>query len=114
MNPKNTKDIQKVIHNSLLKKDKQVWKNVGFARIAPYVNKLNDKSVKCLMTFEDYKKELDKTGLMRYWKKPPAVEAVGPTGEPVKHNPAKAETPHAPEKHSINTSKIERTDDKNN
>jgi hypothetical protein len=32
------------------------------------------------MTFEDYKKELDKTGLMRFWKKPPAVEAVTATG----------------------------------
>ena len=73
MNPRNTKDIQKIINNAILKKDKPVWKNVGFAKIAPYVNKLNEKSVKCLMSFEDYKKELDKTGLMRFWKKAPAV-----------------------------------------
>ena len=32
------------------------------------------------MTFEDYKKQLDKTGLMRFWKKAPEVEAVGPSG----------------------------------
>ena len=32
------------------------------------------------MTFEDYKRQLDKTGLMRFWKKAPAVEAVGPSG----------------------------------
>ena len=73
MNPKNTKDIQNIIHKSLMKKDKEVWKNVGFAKVAPYVSKINQKSVKCLMTFEDYKKELDKTGLMKYWKKAPAV-----------------------------------------
>ena len=56
MNPKNTKDIQSIINKSLLNKDKQVWKNIGFAKIAPYVNKLNDKSVKCLMTVDEYKK----------------------------------------------------------
>ena len=56
MNPKNTKDIQAIIHKSLLKKEKEVWKNVGFAKIAPYVNTQKEKSVKCLMTFEDYKK----------------------------------------------------------
>jgi putative SOS response-associated peptidase YedK len=76
MNPKNTKDIQNIIHKSLLKKDKQVWKNVGFAKIAPYVSNLKEKSVKCLMTIDEYKKELDKTGLMRFWKKAPTVEAV--------------------------------------
>jgi putative SOS response-associated peptidase YedK len=52
MNPKNTRDIQNIINRSLLKKDKQVWKNIGFARIAPHVNKLSEKSVKCLMTVE--------------------------------------------------------------
>lgn len=56
MNPKNTKDIQNIIHKSLLKKDKEVWKNVGFAKIAPYVSNLKEKSVKCLMTIEEYKK----------------------------------------------------------
>lgn len=56
MNPKNTKEIQKIIHQSILKKDKEVWKNVGFAKIAPNVNNRSDKSVKCLMTYEDYKK----------------------------------------------------------
>ena len=64
---------RKIINNAILKKDKQVWKNVGFAKIAPHVNKLSEKSVKCLMTLEDYKKELDKIGLMRFWNKPPAI-----------------------------------------
>jgi len=73
MNPKNTAAIQTIINNSLLKKEKQVWKNVGCAKIAPHVSNIHEKSVKCLMTYEDYKKELDKTGLMRYWKKPVAV-----------------------------------------
>jgi len=80
MNPKNTKDIQNIISKSLLKKDKEIWKNVGFAKVAPYVSQRSEKSVKCLMTFEDYKKELDKTGLMKYWKKAPVVEAVGVNG----------------------------------
>lgn len=68
----------------MLNKDKQIWKNVGSARIAPHVNSLKEKSVKCLMTVEEYKKELDKTGLMRFWKKPPAVEAVVANGEIIK------------------------------
>jgi putative SOS response-associated peptidase YedK len=80
MNPKNTKDIQNIISKSLLKKDKEVWKNVGFAKVAPYVSQKSEKTVKCLMTVEDYKKELDKTGLMKYWKKAPAIEAVGISG----------------------------------
>lgn len=41
INPKNTKDIQAIINKSLLKKDKQVWKNVGFAKVAPYVSQKN-------------------------------------------------------------------------
>jgi hypothetical protein len=32
------------------------------------------------MSIEDYKKELDKTGLMKYWKKAPSVEAIGISG----------------------------------
>lgn len=32
------------------------------------------------MTIEDYKKELDKNGLMRFWKKPPPVEALNKDG----------------------------------
>jgi len=84
MNPKNTKDIQNIISKSLLKKDKEVWKNVGFARVAPYVSNIKEKSVKCLMTVDEYKKQLDKTGLMKYWKKAPAVEAVGTNGEVIK------------------------------
>jgi hypothetical protein len=32
------------------------------------------------MTIEDYKKELDKNGLMRFWKKAPAVEAINKEG----------------------------------
>jgi hypothetical protein len=36
------------------------------------------------MTYEEYKKELDRTGLMRFWKKAPVVEAVNKDGEVVK------------------------------
>jgi hypothetical protein len=73
MNPKNTKIINEVINKSLLKKEKQVWKNIGCAKLAPYVSSIKEKSNKCLMTIEEYKKELDKNGLMRFWKKPPVV-----------------------------------------
>ena len=33
------------------------------------------------MTMEEYKKSLDEKGLMRFWKKPPAVESVSVNGE---------------------------------
>ena len=36
------------------------------------------------MTIEDYKKQLDKTGLMRFWKKKEPVEKVGKDGETIK------------------------------
>ena len=98
MNPKNTKDIQSIINKSLLNKDKQVWKNIGFAKIAPYVNKLNDKSVKCLMTVDEYKKQLDRTGLMRFWKKAPAVEAVNTSGQVIKQGISAQQSPKAPDK----------------
>jgi hypothetical protein len=81
MNPKNTKIINDVIQKSLLDKKKQVWKNVGCAKLAPYVSSIKEKSSKCLMTIDEYKKELDKTGLMRFWKKPPVVEAVDQNGD---------------------------------
>lgn len=84
MNPKNTKIINDVIQKSLLRKDKEVWKNIGCAKLAPYVSSIKEKSNKCLMTIEDYKKELDKNGLMRFWKKAPAVEAVDKDGEVIK------------------------------
>ena len=45
MNPKNTKDIQNIIHKSLLKKDKEVWKNVGFAKIKIKIVLLGNQSV---------------------------------------------------------------------
>jgi hypothetical protein len=84
MNPKNTKIINEVINKSLLKKEKQVWKNIGCAKLAPYVSSIKEKSNKCLMTIEEYKKELDKNGLMRFWKKPPVVEVLNKDGEVVK------------------------------
>ena len=87
MNPKNTKIINDVIQKSLLKKEKQVWKNIGCAKLAPYVSSIKEKSSKCLMTIEDYRKELDKNGLMRFWKKAPAVEIVNRDGEIIKIQP---------------------------
>lgn len=39
LDPKNTKDIQNIINKSLLDKEKPLWKNVGFAQLAPHVNK---------------------------------------------------------------------------
>ena len=69
MDPKNTKDINVIIQKSLTNKSKPIWKNIGFAKLAPYVNKRDQKTNKCLMTYEDYKKELDSKGLMRFWKK---------------------------------------------
>ena len=52
LNPKNTKDIQNIINKSLLNKEKQVWKNVGFAKLGPHVSNTKEKSAKCLMTYE--------------------------------------------------------------
>ncbi len=50
LDPKNTKDINVVIQKSLTNKSKPIWKNVGFAKLAPYVNKREDKTNKCLMS----------------------------------------------------------------
>lgn len=103
LDPKNTKDINNIIHRSLLDVNKPLWKNVGFAEVAPYVNKRDNKSVKCLMTVEEYKKELDRTGLMRFWKKKEPVEAVGRDGETLtqKNALANAEPPIAPERKGL-------------
>ena len=56
MNPRNTKIINDVIQKSLLQKDKQVWKNIGVAKLAPYVSSIKEKTNKCLITYEDYQK----------------------------------------------------------
>jgi putative SOS response-associated peptidase YedK len=83
LDPKNTRDINIIIHRCLNNKDKCLWKGIGCAKIAPYVNKKEEKGVRCLMTAEEYRKELDKKGLMRFWKKEP-VEVVGKEGEVLK------------------------------
>lgn len=70
LNPDNTKQIAKIIENSFSGKDKPIWKDIGFTRIAPHVNTIKEKSAKCIMTYEEYKKELDRTGIMRFFKKP--------------------------------------------
>jgi hypothetical protein len=84
LNPKNTRDINFIIQRCLNNKEKCIWKGIGCAKVAPYVNKREEKGVKCLMTMEEYKKELDKTGLMRFWKKKEPVEIVGKDGEVLK------------------------------
>jgi hypothetical protein len=76
LNPNNTKEIGSIIRNSLLKKDKEIWKNVGFTRLAPHVNSIKEKSKKCIMTYEEFKKEQDRTGIMRFFKKPQPLEVV--------------------------------------
>lgn len=80
LDPKNTRDINQIIQKCLVNRDKAIWKNIGLAKLAPYVNKREEKSNKCLMTIEDYKKELDSKGLMRFWKKKEPVESVGKDG----------------------------------
>lgn len=52
LDPKNTKNIQQIIKDSICNKEKPLWKNIGFAELAPHVNKREEKSVKCLMTVE--------------------------------------------------------------
>ncbi len=39
LDPKNTRDINTIIQKSLTNKNKPLWKNIGFAKLAPYVNK---------------------------------------------------------------------------
>jgi putative SOS response-associated peptidase YedK len=103
MNPRNTKDISAILSKSILNKEKQVWKNVGFARVAPHVSNIKEKSIKCLMTIDEYKKELDKTGLMRFWKKAPAMEAVDANGQVIKASVSKVEA--VPQKSGIDEPK---------
>lgn len=40
------------------------------------------------MTIEEYKKELDNKGLMRFWKKKEPAETVGKDGETLKEKAA--------------------------
>ncbi len=40
LHPKNTKVLNDVINKSLLKKEKEIWKNVGCAKLAPYVSSI--------------------------------------------------------------------------
>jgi hypothetical protein len=50
LDPKNTKDINIIIQKSLTNKTKPIWQNIGLAKLAPYVNKREEKTNKCLMT----------------------------------------------------------------
>ena len=79
LDPKNTQNINTIINKCLLDKEKAIWKNIGFAQVAPYVNKTNEKSVKCLMSLEEYNNEKRKNGITKFFKKK-TVETVGKDG----------------------------------
>lgn len=55
-------DVEKYKYEELLKskifaKDKSVIKNLEFSKLGPMVNNIKNKTVKCLMSFDDYQKE---------------------------------------------------------
>ena len=82
LNPDNTKIIGQIIESSFLGKEKEGWKGIGTTKVAPHVNSIKEKSGKCIMTFEEYQKELDKNGIMKFFKKIP-VQTVDKDGETI-------------------------------
>lgn len=82
LDEENSNVITKIVEEVFLGKDKEIWESIETTKLAPHVNSIKEKSIKCIMTFEEYQKELDKNGIMKFFKKKePQVETVGRDGE---------------------------------
>lgn len=69
-----TKSFVSIIDKEILNEKKEIWSNLDFYKVGPFVNNVKNKSEKCIMCYEDYIKELDSKGIKQYFK-PKALDS---------------------------------------
>mmetsp|Transcript_34921 Transcript_34921/g.31450 ORF Transcript_34921/g.31450 Transcript_34921/m.31450 type:complete len:200 (+) Transcript_34921:227-826(+) len=60
--------FEDIIDREILNQKKEKWNDLYYYQLAPYVGDMKNKTEKCLMSIEDYKKELDRVGIKRFFK----------------------------------------------
>ena len=59
------------IKDEILSPKRRVLNTIDYTRLSPSVNSIKEKSVKCIMSYEDYMKQLDKNGIKKFFKPKP-------------------------------------------
>lgn len=57
-----------IIDKEILNEKNEIWNKVEFFRVGPFVNNVKNKTDKCLMSYDDYLKELDSKGIKQFFK----------------------------------------------
>jgi len=63
-----------IYQKKILHKSNDTWQSIKYYKLAPYINKIKNKDVKCLMTKENYTKHLDSVGIKRYFEIKPKAK----------------------------------------
>ena len=66
------------IDKKILHESNSAYEDLKFYKLAPYVNKIKNKDVKCLMTKENYMKHLDSVGIKKYFGVAPKKKKIIP------------------------------------
>ncbi|KAL4467013.1 hypothetical protein ABPG74_010610 [Tetrahymena malaccensis] len=72
LNPKI--EYQEVLFKQLLKRDRKVYDEISSYRCSNNVNNIREQSIKCLMSYEEHKKHLEKNGIGKFFKTNKVVE----------------------------------------
>eukprot|EP01017_Pseudomicrothorax_dubius_P028129 TRINITY_DN3322_c0_g1_i1.p1 TRINITY_DN3322_c0_g1~~TRINITY_DN3322_c0_g1_i1.p1 ORF type:complete len:372 (+),score=79.38 TRINITY_DN3322_c0_g1_i1:110-1225(+) len=68
-------DFRTLLDKYVLDKSNDVWEHLNYYRIGPAVNDIKNKTEECIHSLEQHKQKLDKTGIMRFMKKPGGTAA---------------------------------------
>ncbi|EAR97015.1 hypothetical protein TTHERM_00196060 (macronuclear) [Tetrahymena thermophila SB210] len=67
-------EYKEVLFKQLLKRDRKVYDEISSYRCSNNVNNIREQSVKCLMSYEEHKKYLEKNGIGKFFKTNKVVE----------------------------------------
>ncbi len=56
------------IKDEILNPKKKALNTIDYTRLGPSVNNIREKSIKCILSHEEYIKQLDKTGIKKFFK----------------------------------------------
>ncbi|KAL4510199.1 hypothetical protein ABPG72_010392 [Tetrahymena utriculariae] len=72
LNPKI--EYKEVLFKQLLKRDRKVYDEISSYRCSNNVNNIREQSIKCLMSYEEHKKHLERNGIGKFFKTSKVVD----------------------------------------
>jgi len=87
--------FEKILFSEILNEKKEKWSQIGHYETGPLVNNIKNKTDKVIQTLEEYKKDLDKNGIKRFFQAQPKKEKVK---EEIPANPQNNKIPEEPKK----------------